>query len=116
MRVAALGAPPNYPALLDPIPEGATLGDELETEAAFIHFFTTERAVLETQLLRLKGALARDGILWISWPKKAAKVETDLDENVVRKAGLEAGLVDVKICAVDATWSGLKFVYRLKDR
>ena len=116
MEVVALGAPPDYPSLLDPIPEGAVLVGELPASAAFIHFFTTERAVLETQLLRLKGALARDGILWISWPKKAAKVETDLDENVVRKAGLEAGLVDVKICAVDATWSGLKFVYRLKDR
>lgn len=116
MRVAALGAPPDYPALLEPIPEGATVGDALGTEAAFIHFFTTERTVLEARLPRLKAALASDGMLWISWPKKAAKVETDVDENVVRKAGLEAGLVDVKVCAVDETWSGLKFVYRLKDR
>ena len=116
MRVAALGAPADYPALLEPIPEGATVVDELEADAPFIHFFTTERAALEAELPRLNDALASDGMLWISWPKKAAKVETDVDENVVRRAGLAAGLVDVKICAVDATWSGLKFVYRLKDR
>ncbi|MEX2143552.1 MAG: hypothetical protein WD740_03075 [Anaerolineales bacterium] len=54
--------------------------------------------------------------MWISWPKKASKVETDLDENVVRQLGLQAGLVDVKVAAVDVVWSGLKFVYRLKDR
>ena len=75
-----------------------------------------ERAVLEARLPRLQDALAPDGILWISWPKKAAKVQTDLDSNVVRRLGLDAGLVDVKVCAVDETWSGLKFVYRLKDR
>ena len=116
MRVVALGAPPDYPALLDPIPEGATVDDELAADAAFVHVFTTERAVLEARLPRLIDALAPDGILWISWPKKAAKVETDLDANVVRQAGLDAGLVDVKVCAVNETWSGLKFVYRLKDR
>ena len=115
-RVVALGAPPDYPALLDPIPEGATVDDELEAHAAFVHFFATERAVLETRLPQLEDALAPDGILWISWPKKAAKVQTDLDSNVVRRLGLDAGLVDVKVCAVDETWSGLKFVYRLKDR
>ncbi len=116
MRVVAPGAPPDYPTLLDPLPEGATLADELEADAAFVHFFTTERAVLEARLPRLQDALAPDGILWISWPKKAAKVQTDLDSNVVRRLGLDAGLVDVKVCAVDETWSGLKFVYRLKDR
>ena len=116
MRVVALGAPADYPALLDPIPEGATVNDELEVDASFVHFFTTERAVLEAELPRLEDALAPDGILWISWPKKAARIDTDLDGNVVRQLGLDAGLVDVKVCAVDATWSGLRFVYRLKDR
>lgn len=116
MEVVALGAPADYPALLEPIPEGASITGRLPASAAFIHFFTTERAALERQLPTLERALAPDGILWLSWPKKAAKVETDVDETVVRRAGLEAGLVDVKICAVDATWSGLKFVYRLKDR
>lgn len=124
LRVVTLGAPANYVELLAPIPDGASIevclpaaGGTCELPAAaFIHFFTTERAVLEAELPRLKSALEKDGILWVSWPKKAAKVETDLDGNVVRELGLGAGLVDVKVCAVDATWSGLKFVFRLKDR
>ncbi len=116
MQVVALGAPPDYRSLLDPIPEGTTFVDQLSASAAFIHFFTTEQALLMAELPRLKAALVSDGILWISWPKKAARVDTDLDGNVVRELGLASGLVDVKVCAVDATWSGLKFVYRLKDR
>lgn len=116
MIVVALGAPADYPELLAPMPERATITGELPASASFIHFFTTEWAVFEAELPRLKGALEKDGVLWVSWPKKAAKVETDLDGNVVRRLGLDAGLVDVKVCAVDATWSGLKFVYRLTDR
>lgn len=114
--VVALGAPPDYPALLGPIPEGVELTDELPASAAFVHVFRTKRFVLEAELPDLKAALEPNGILWISWPKKAAKVATDLDGNVVRRLGLDVGLVDVKVCAVDETWSGLKFVYRLKDR
>jgi hypothetical protein len=64
----------------------------------------------------MKNHLDEGGMLWISWPKKAATIETDLDENIVREIGLKAGLVDVKVCAVDEIWSGLKFVYRVKDR
>lgn len=116
MTVVALGAPADYPELLEPMPDGAGIASELPAAASFVHFFTTERAMLEAELPRLKAALEKDGILWVSWPKKAAEVETDLDGNVVRGLGLDAGLVDVKVCAVDATWSGLKFVYRLKDR
>ena len=116
MQVVAVGAPANYPTLLDPIPEGASLSEELTAPAQFIHLFTTERAVLMVELPRLKAALEPDGILWLSWPKKAAKVATDLDGNIVRELGLASGLVDVKVCAVDEIWSGLKFVYRLKDR
>lgn len=115
-RVIALGAPGDYPALLDPIPEGASLASELPGSADFIHFFTAERAELEARLPELEAALEPTGVLWLSWPKKAAKVPTDLDGNVVRQLGLAAGLVDVKVCAVDETWSGLKLVYRLKDR
>jgi len=67
-------------------------------------------------LPRLARRIERDGALWISWPKRASGVSTDLDENVVRAIGLASSLVDVKVCAVDDTWSGLKFVYRLADR
>lgn len=119
MQVVALGAPDDYRSLLEPLPEGVTLVDELPAggeACAFVHFFTKQRTQLQVELPRLKAALEPDGILWLSWPKKAAKVPTDLDGNVVRELGLASGLVDVKVCAVDATWSGLKFVYRLKDR
>jgi hypothetical protein len=82
----------------------------------FIQFFTTSRAELEQRFAALEGALAPDGMLWISWPKKAAKVATDVTEDVVREIALKGGLVDVKVCAVDDTWSGLKLVRRLEDR
>ncbi len=116
VTVIAIGAPSDYGELLEPIPAGATIVGELSATASFVHFFTTELAELAAELPKLKAVLEKDGILWVSWPKKAAKVPTDLDGDVVRGLGLDAGLVDVKVCAVDATWSGLKFVYRLKDR
>jgi hypothetical protein len=75
-----------------------------------------EKSALEGSFPKLKQALAPDGALWISWPKGASKVPTDVNENVARGIGLRHGLVDVKVCAVDDVWSGLKFVYRLKDR
>lgn len=71
---------------------------------------------METEFPRLKKNLAKDGTLWISWPKGASKIKTDVNENVAREIGLKNGLVDVKVCAVDDVWSGLKFVFRLKDR
>ena len=82
----------------------------------FIHFFALTQEDLETRFTDLKRHLAPTGMLWISWPKKASSIETDLSSNLVRSTGLAGGLVDVKVCAVDADWSALKFVYRLKDR
>lgn len=78
--------------------------------------FVTARRDMAKIFPRLRDRLETNGMLWVAWPKKAAKVETDITETVVREYGLAAGLVDVKICAVDETWSGLKFVRRLKDR
>ncbi|MGZ3684447.1 MAG: DUF3052 domain-containing protein [Bdellovibrionota bacterium] len=82
----------------------------------FIHAFVTSQKVLEKQLPAWKRALAKPGALWISWPKKSSRIESDLTGDLVREAGLEAGLVDIKVCAVDADWSGHKFVYRKTDR
>ncbi|HKX16869.1 MAG TPA: DUF3052 domain-containing protein [bacterium] len=79
-------------------------------------FFATRRAVLTRQFTRLAGAVYPDGALWIAWPKTASGVTTDVTERIVREAGLRQGLVDVKVAALDEIWSGLKFVYRLKDR
>jgi hypothetical protein len=78
-------------------------------------FAKTERA-LATAFAKLSSKLVDTGMIWIAWPKKTSGVATELTENIVRRAGLGTGLVDVKVCAIDATWSGLKFVRRLRDR
>ncbi len=114
--VTALAPPPAYLKLLAPMPADVTFVNRLGKRARFIHCFVTRRAELEKEFPRLSGALADDGMVWISWPKKAAKTDTDLTEDVVWALGLEVGLVDVKVCAVDELWSGLKFVRRLADR
>lgn len=82
----------------------------------FIHLFTASRAVLEKLMQPLLGLVARDGMIWVSWPKKASKVETDITEDIIREIALPLGLVDVKVCAVDETWSGLKLVIRKESR
>ncbi|WP_240231113.1 DUF3052 domain-containing protein [Devosia lacusdianchii] len=82
----------------------------------FVHLFTTARSVLEALAQPLMSLIARDGMIWVSWPKKAAKVATDITEDVIRAVVLPIGLVDVKVCAVDATWSGLKLVIRKELR
>ncbi len=116
-RACALHAPPGYAQLLS-APDGVDWQPELGGPHSldFIHYFSMEAAGLVADFPALKAGLAYDGTLWISWPKKASGVQTDLDENVVRELGLQTGLVDVKVAAVDAVWSGLKFVYRLADR
>ena len=114
LRCAAIEAPDDYAALL-----GASLpfDTSLEEETYdLLHFFAPSALALEHALRVLEPRLATDGMLWVSWPKKSSGVATDLDEAVVRATGLATGLVDVKVCAVDATWSALKFVRRLRDR
>ncbi|MFL5401951.1 MAG: DUF3052 domain-containing protein [Gemmatimonadales bacterium] len=115
-RVIALSAPPSYLSLLGKLPAGATLHSRLSGPSAFIHQFARRRADLAADFPRLARALADHGALWVSWPKQASGVETDLNENVVREIGLAHGLVDVKVCAVDEVWSGLKFVRRVENR
>lgn len=89
---------------------------DLKPELEFIHYFATSKNELTQMMPKLKEHLKIDGMLWISWQKQAAHTDTDLDENMVREIGLENGLVDVKVIAVDETWSGLKFVVRLVNR
>jgi hypothetical protein len=115
-RVLLLNAPAGYLALLGPLPAGVTLLAAPESALDFIQLFSRESAELADWFPRLKAALASAGVLWISWPKRAARIPTDLSENLIRDMGLRQGLVDVKVCAVDESWSGLKFVYRLQDR
>jgi hypothetical protein len=110
----------NYPASfvkdLGKFPEGAKSTDRLSGKANVIVYFTEQLAELEKDFARLSAALVPDGMLWIGWPKKASGRATDLTEDIVRRVGLACGLVDVKVCAIDETWSGLKFVIRVKDR
>ena len=115
-RVVALQAPPTYQALLGTLPSGASLHSRLPASSGFIHRFARRRTELAADFPQLARALADDGTLWISWPKQASGVDTDLNENVIREIGLAQGLVDVKVCAVDDVWSGLKFVRRVADR
>lgn len=116
MRIALLNTPDSYHSLLGSLPTGVTVNNALEEPCDLIHFFTPLRGVLLDMFPRLKMALAQDGALWISWPKQRSGVTTDLNENIVRQIGLEMEMVDVKVAAVDETWSALKFVRRLKDR
>src|SRR5262245_49797288 len=114
--IALLHAPDDYLELVGPLPAGARVLKRITDDVRFIHLFVRDRSALGRELPRAKKAMARDGMLWVSWPKKSSGVATDLTEDVIRADALAAGLVDVKVCAVDETWSGLKLVYRLADR
>lgn len=89
---------------------------ELQGGVEAVHVFTAERRKLEALLARLRETIARDGMIWVSWPKKTAKVQTDITENVIRDVALPLGFVDVKVCAIDDVWSGLKLVIRKELR
>jgi hypothetical protein len=108
-------APRPYPQILDPIPDGVQLVTSTRT-ASVIHIFVTRRSVLARHLQRNRQTMATDAALWVSWPKRSAKVSTDVTEDVIRELCLPLGLVDIKVCAVDETWSGLKLVIRKELR
>ncbi len=116
MRTIFVDAPGHYADLLGELPEPLRILRRPGRSMDFVHFFTSRRSRLEARLPGLKAALAPAGMLWLSWPKKTSSLPTEVAEADIRAAGLAAGLVDVKICAVDEDWSGLKFVYRTEDR
>ncbi len=108
--------PPHYGALLGDLPEGAEQVPIQTGGLDFVHIFATETDRAAELLALARPNILPNGMIWISWPKKASGVPTELDSNGVRHLGLSSGLVDVKVCAVDETWSALKFVIRLEDR
>jgi hypothetical protein len=108
--------PGAYFEWLNPLPEKIVLAEKLSGPLDFIHLFVKNQKDFQKVLLKGKRFLKSDGMLWVSWPKKSSGVVTDLDENVIRDFGLAQGLVDIKVCAVDETWSGLKFVIPVKER
>ena len=113
-RLKFASEPKGFDALLGKLPEGSRIARSGALDFAML--FAKGKSDLVKGFARLRDRLEPNGMLWVAWPKKTSGVETDLTEEVVRTFGLGAGLVDVKVCAVDATWSGLKFVRRLKDR
>ena len=118
MAVRLLGAPEGYWDLLGGAAEdlGVTAAGEGDRPADFMHLFAADRQTLETGLRTARDAMAEDGMVWASWPKKSSGVESEIGKSDVMAAGKAAGLVDVKVCAVDETWSGLKFVIPVADR
>jgi hypothetical protein len=115
-RAAFLSEPADFRKLVQPLPAALEVCTRLAGQFQYIHLFVTKRSILEKDFSRAAKALDKAGTFWVSWPKKASGVATDVTESAVREIGLGAGLVDVKICAVDDVWSGLKFMYRLRDR
>jgi len=115
-RVALVRAPDGFDRVLRPLPDGARLVTTVRGPQDVVLFFVTRRTELQRRFGALARAVAPAGGLWIAWPKRTAGVATDLNENLVRQAGLGAGLVDNKVCRIDDVWSGLRFVYRSADR
>ena len=114
--VLLIDPPGNYFDLFDNIPADLVFTGDIAVKKDFIHFFTKELDAYKKALQGLKEQIKPGGIIWISWTKKSAKIVTDISENQIRDYALSIGLVDVKVCAVDEIWSGLKLVIRLKDR
>jgi hypothetical protein len=116
-RALAIGAPPDYRKILV-MPAGMQvtwIGDP-EEAMGFVHLFAVKAAKLRAELRRLRRTIAPNGVVWVSWPKKASGVPTDITEDTIREVALPMGFVDVKVCAVDDTWSGLKLMIRKSER
>ena len=114
-KLFPVAAPDHYDELLAPFPEGVKRVHKIDG-ADVAHIFVTARARLDKELRAALPKMKQDAAIWISWPKKSAKVATDITEDTVREVALPLGLVDIKVCAVDATWSGLKLVIRKELR
>ena len=116
-RMALLNVPEPYLDWLGELPVAVEIDRELNrADYDFVHAFYVESSDYQADFERLKAAIIKNGMIWISWYKKAAKMPTDITEDVVRDVALAGGLVDVKVAAIDAQWSGLKLVYRRGDR
>ena len=115
-RLGLIGAPPGFDEVLGDLPPGVSVHRRLRGTFDVLVAFVRTRSELERRLPALKQALDQAGGLWVAWPKRSSGVATDLSDGNVRDVGLGIGLVDNKVCAIDTTWSGLRFVYRVADR
>jgi hypothetical protein len=109
-RILCVGAPAAYADIVGKLPAGVTMASAAKAPLDMVHLFVTEAKGLAAKLRDYRKAIAPDGMIWVSWPKKSSGVATDLSDVVVRDTALPLGLVDIKVCAIDDTWSGLKFV------
>ena len=115
-RIFVDGAPASYAAMIGELPADVALAARLRGPLDMVHMFAMQAAALRKKLPAGREAIAPDGMVWVSWPKKSSGVATDVTEDVVRNTALSLGLVDVKVCAIDDTWSGLKLVIPLAQR
>jgi hypothetical protein len=115
-RLFVENPPGDYEELLAPLPPGMTIQPRVGPTTDVVHLFSTSKSRLAGSLKRARSRLRPDAAIWVSWPKKAAKVPTDITEDTIRELAFPLGMVDVKVCAVDEVWSGLKLVIRKENR
>lgn len=115
-NIILINAPDYYFNLFTDLPAELHVNDDAINKKDFIHFFTKQKEEYLSMLPDLKSRIKSNGIIWVSWPKKASKIITDISENLIRDYAIQSGLVDIKVCAVDEIWSGLKLVIPVKDR
>ena len=116
MTLVAIDAPREYRAWVGKLPEGVAIVSKSSQPLRAVHVFSTRKANLEKHLRSCRECLEHTGFVWVSWPKRASKVETDITEDVIRELALPLGFVDIKVCAVNEVWSGLKLVVRKSER
>lgn len=115
-NIRLVNQPAYYFDLFTDLPENLNFLSDRKTKKDLVHYFTKDIGPLEKEIASLRNEIFPNGTIWISWPKKTAKVKTNVTEDIIRNLALSNGLVDVKVCAIDETWSGLKLVIPLKDR
>ena len=116
LAIRLVNQPEYYFDLFTDFPQNISILADEKKKKNFIHYFVKEAKQLKKDIISLRNEIEQDGMIWISWPKKSSKVATDISEDIIRKLALENGLVDIKVCAVDEIWSGLKLVIPVKDR
>ncbi len=116
MIIHVVNAPGNYVGLVDPLPEKAVISSNAEDDLDMVHVFTNSRSELLAVLKAFQRKIKQDGMIWVSWPKKSSGVPSEVTEKTIRELALPLGLVDIKVCAVDEIWSGLKLVIRKENR
>lgn len=115
-KIRLVDQPDYYFDLFTDLPQPLSLMKDKKTKKNLIHYFTKSAAALRKDIVALRNEIEPNGMIWISWPKKASKITTDITEDTIRELALKNGLVDIKVCAVDETWSGLKLVIPVMDR